>query len=126
MARQAVNAANPTMGDQWRLAIQSLEIRKVKFEAELAELSAEFQAETRAVTLEAVQGAIHDGAALLELAVFRPFDPRAERNAEAYGSAHYAAYVVRNQLAPRGFDLGPAAAIDEAVDALRAALRDPR
>jgi CHAT domain-containing protein len=126
LARLALNAANPTLADQRRLAIQSLEIRKEKFEAELAERSAEFRADTRAVTLGAVQAAIPDGTALLELAVFRPFDPRAERNAEAYGRPHYAAYVIRNQLAPRGFDLGPAAAIDEAVDALRAALRDPR
>ncbi len=126
LARLALNAANPNLADQRRLAIQSLEIRKEKFEAELAERSAAFRADTRAVTLEAVQAAIPDGAALLELAVFRPFDPRAERNAEAYAPPHYAAYVVRNQLAPRGFDLGPAAAIDEAVDALRAALRDPR
>jgi CHAT domain-containing protein len=126
LARLALNAANPTLADQRRLAIESLEIRKEKFEAELAERSAEFRAETRAVTLAAVQAAVPEGAALLELAVFRPFDPRAERNAEAYGPPHYAAYVVRRQLAPRGFDLGPAAAIDEAVDALRAALRDPR
>ena len=126
LARLALNAANPNLADQRRLAIQSLEIRKEKFEEELAERSAEFRADSRAVTLEAVQAAIPDGAALLELAVFRPFDPRAERNAEAYGPPHYAAYVVRNQLAPRGFDLGPAVAIDEAVDALRAALRDPR
>jgi len=126
LARLALNAANPTLADQRRLAMQSLEIRKEKFEAELAERSAEFRADSRAVTLDAVQAAIPDGAALLELAVFRPFDPRAERNAEAYGPPHYAAYVIRNQLVPRGFDLGPAAAIDEAVDALRAALRDPR
>jgi CHAT domain-containing protein len=126
LARLALNAANPTLAEERRLAIQSLEIRKEKFEAELAERSAEFRADSRAVTLDAVQAAIPDGAALLELAVFRPFDPRAERNAEAYSAPHYAAYVIRNQLAPRGFDLGPAAAIDEAVDALRAALRDPR
>jgi len=126
LARLALNVPNPTLADQRRLAIQSLEIRKEKFEAELAEHSAEFRADSRAVTLDAVQAAIPDGAALVELAVFRPFDPRAERNAEAYGPPHYAAYVIRNQLAPRGFDLGPAAAIDEAVDALRAALRDPR
>jgi CHAT domain-containing protein len=78
------------------------------------------------VTLEAVQAAIPNGAALLEFAIFRPFDPRAERNAEAYGPPHYAAYVVRHQLAPRGLDLGPAAAINEAIDGLRQALRDPK
>ena len=64
-------------------------------------------------------------AALLEFAIFRPFDPTAERNAEAYGPPHYAAYVMRRQTAPRGIDLGPAAAIDEAVEGLRKALRDP-
>ena len=86
--------------------------------------SAEFRARRQPVTLEAVQAAIPDDAALVEFAVFRPFDPKAERNADAYGVPHYAAYVLRRDAPPRGFDLGPAAAIDAAVDALRQGLRD--
>ena len=66
-----------------------------------------------------------DDAALLEFAVFRPFDPKAERNAEAYGPAHYAAYVVRQNAAPIGVDLGVAAEIDTLIGRLRDALRDP-
>ena len=64
-------------------------------------------------------------AALVEFAVFRPFDPKAERNAEAYGPPHYAAYVIRKHGSPAGQDLGPSKAIDEIIDALRQALRDP-
>jgi CHAT domain-containing protein len=117
--------ADPAHADQRRIAIKALEARKEAIEEELAARSAKFRAQTRTVTLDAVQAAIPEGAALLEFAVYRPFDPRAERNAESYGPPRYAAYVVRRQAAPRGFDLGPAAAIDAAVDALRKALRDP-
>ena len=56
--------------------------------------------------------------------IFRPFDPKAETNADAYGPPHYAAYVVRRNAAPHGVDLGPAAVIDQAIDALRLAVRD--
>jgi CHAT domain-containing protein len=66
-----------------------------------------------------------DDSVLLEFAVFRPFDPRAERNAEAYGAPHYAAYVVRKHGAPAGRDLGETTAIDATIAGFRQALRDP-
>jgi CHAT domain-containing protein/Tfp pilus assembly protein PilF len=106
--------------------IKDLEARKERLEGELSERSVEFRAQNQPVTVEAVQTAIPADAALLEFAIFRPFDPRAERNVEAYGPPHYAAYVLRKQTAPRGFDLGPADAIDELIDVLRQAVRDPR
>ena len=68
------------------------------------------------MTLDAVQAALPRDAALVEFAIFRPFDPRAERNAESYGPPHYAAYVIRKNAKPLGWDLGPAAAIDESID----------
>ena len=58
-------------------------------------------------------------AALLEFAVFHPFDPKAERNAEAYGPAHYAAYVIRRNAAPIGVDLGVASEIDTLIGRFR-------
>ena len=60
----------------------------------------------------------------LEFAIFRPFDSKAETIAEAYGPARYAAYVVRKNAPPQGVDLGPAAPIDRAIEALRQAVRD--
>jgi CHAT domain-containing protein len=62
----------------------------------------------------------------VEFAVFRPFDPKVEHNAEAYGPPHYAAYVIRRHQPVAGFDLGPAQPIDDGVDTLREGLRDPR
>jgi CHAT domain-containing protein len=106
-------------------AITRLEARKEQLEAELSAHSAALRAEMQPVTVAAVQAEIPADAALVEFAVFRPFDPRAERNAEAYGPAHYAAYVLRPATPPQGFDLGLADTIDGAVDALRDALRDP-
>ena len=126
LARLALGAANPASAEQREHAITTLEADKERLEAELSEHSAEFRAQVRPVTLEAVQAAIPGDAALLEFAIFRPFDPRAERNAEAYGPPHYAAYVVRKQSAPRGFDLGPADVINDAIGGLRQALRDPK
>jgi CHAT domain-containing protein len=126
LARLALTAGDLASAEQRRHAIKNLEAQKERLEAELSEDSAEFRAQVRPVTLEAVQAAIPDRAALLEFAIFRPFDPTAERNAEAYGPPHYAAYVLRKQLPPRGFDLGPAGAVDKAIDGLRKALREKR
>ena len=107
-------------------SITELEARKEHLEAELSEHSSAFKVEVRPVTVESVQRAIPADAALIEYAVFRPFDPRAARNADAYGPPHYAAYVLRRHGAPRGVDLGDARAIDQHVAALREGLRDPR
>src|SRR5262249_54362066 len=70
------------------------------------------------------QAALPADAALVEFVIFRPFDPRAERNAEAYGPPHYAAYVIRRNAPPFGWDLGPAATVDESIDFFRQTPRD--
>lgn len=125
LARLALNA-NPRgeASDERLRRIKELEAEKEQLEVELSAHSAEFRARRQPITLEAVQAAIPDDAALVEFAVFRPFDPKAERNGDSYGVPHYAAYVLRRGATPRGFDLGPAAAIDAAADALRQGLRD--
>jgi CHAT domain-containing protein len=107
-----------------RQAIAALESRRDRIEEELSDRSAEFRATLRPVTLQAVQSAIPAGAALIEYAVYRPFDPGAERNADAYRGAHYAAYVIRPTGTPMGFDLGPAVEIDKSIAVLREGLRD--
>ncbi|HEY7286184.1 MAG TPA: CHAT domain-containing protein [Vicinamibacterales bacterium] len=124
LARLALNTADPPDAEERQKLNRDLQGRKEQLEAALSERSDEFRVRMQTVTLEAVQGALPADAALLEFAIFRPFDPRAERNAEAYGPAHYAAYVVRRNAPPFGWDLGPAAAIDESIDFFRQTLRD--
>jgi CHAT domain-containing protein/Tfp pilus assembly protein PilF len=124
LARLALSAADDGAADQRQRAIGELEAEKERLEAELGTYSGELRSQIQPVTLEAVQSALPEDAALLEFAIFRPFDPAIEVNADAYGPPHYAAYVVRKHPAPRGVDLGPASAIDQAVARLRQALRD--
>lgn len=125
LARVALKVPETWHPEARQNAIRDLEAKKEHLENELAEHSAAFRAEMQPVTLEAVQAAVPEHSALLEFAIFRPFNPRGERNSEAYGPAHYAAYVLRRRGAPRGFDLGPADAIDTAIDGLKQSLRDP-
>ena len=125
LARLALNAPATAHPETRQTAITTLDTQRERLEAELAEHSAEFRAQMRPVTLDAVQALIPDDAALVEFTIFRPFNPKAERNAEAYAPPHYAAYVLRRDTAPRGIDLGAATAIDDAITALRETLRDP-
>ena len=125
LARFALNAPEGTTPEARQAQIKNLEGQKERLEGEIGARDAEFRAQTQPVTMDAVQAATPEDAALLEFAVFRPFDAREDQNNDAYGPPHYAAYVVRRDAAPRGVDLGPAGAIDATIAALREALRDP-
>jgi CHAT domain-containing protein/Tfp pilus assembly protein PilF len=124
LARIVLGNASAAATDR-RDSIVQIESRKEELEAALSRRSAEFRAELNPVTLEAVQAAIPADAALVEFAVFRPFDPVAERNDEAYGQPHYAAYVITKQRSPIGVDLGAVVDIDPLIVHLRDALRNP-
>ena len=106
--------------------VKAMEEERENLEAEIVRRSGGFFPRTQSLTLAAVQAAIPDGAALVEFAVYRPFDPKAVSAKSPYGAPRYAAYVVR----PRGElgwrDLGEAKEIDEAISSLRVALRDPQ
>jgi CHAT domain-containing protein len=125
LARVAFDASVRAKPDERERSLAELESLRERLEATLSERIAEFRAEAQPVTIEAVQAALPESAALVEFAVFRPFDPWAQRDVEAYGPARYAAYIVRRHSAPAGVDLGETASIDRAIAVLRAALRDP-
>jgi len=115
----------PARSADARDSIARIESRREELESTLSEHNAEFRADVRPVTLDAVQAAIPGDAALVEYAVFRPFDPGAERNGEAYGAPHYAAYVIGKHGPPTGVDLGAVEDVDAVVSRLRDSLRDP-
>jgi CHAT domain-containing protein len=126
LAKFALNGAQKMDADEYQKELRSLEKQKEKLEAEISERSAEFRAQSQPVTLAAVQAAIPRNAALIEFAAYRPFNPRAENNNEAYGKPHYAVYVMRKDGEAQWKELGEAQAIDASVDELRKALRDPQ
>jgi CHAT domain-containing protein/Tfp pilus assembly protein PilF len=126
LARAALGSTAADSGEDRGESLQDLVSRKEQLEAELSAHSADFRLETQPVTLAAVQAAIPTDAALLEYVVYHPFNPRAERNGEAYGPAHYGVYILRRYGRAKGVDLGDSRRIDDGIAKLREALRDPR
>jgi CHAT domain-containing protein len=107
--------------------IAQLNERRDRLEDELNRRSIGYFERGDAVTLAAVKAAIPANAVLVEFVVYQPFDPKtAVESTETYGEPRYVAYVIPPEGDVQWRELGPAGAIDEAVDALRQALRDPR
>lgn len=91
-------------------------------EARISERSAEFRVQTQPVTIAALQALLPADAALLEFAIYHPFEVRTGQ----FREAHYAAYLLRATGEPQWVELGVARAIDDAIGAWRKTLRDPR
>ena len=85
-----------------------------------------YRAQARPVTLDAVQAALPPGAALVEIAVYRPFNNRVAQRDKRFGAARYVAYVVRPGAQPASVDLGDVTAIDAQVESLRRALSNTK
>ncbi len=126
LARLALNGPQGTTLAGHQGQIKTLEKQREKLEGEISTRSAGFYQHSQPVTLAAVQSAIPDNAALIEFAIYRPFEPRAPDHQEAYGEPRYVAYVVRKQGAVQWKELGEARLIDKSIDGLREALRDPK
>lgn len=88
----------------------------------IGERIAAFRTPPRMVTLEAVQSAIPEDAALVEIVLYKPFHALAKSGESLRGDPRYAAYVLHAQGEPAMVDLGDAASIDRAAGELRAAL----
>jgi CHAT domain-containing protein/Tfp pilus assembly protein PilF len=114
------------MPAEYQEQIKRLEEQRENLEVEISDRSAGFYRRTQPVTLAAVQAMIPEDAALVEFAVYRPFDPKAPDNRKAYGEPHYVAYVLRRQGEVQWKELGEVRTIDGAVDTLRRALGDPQ
>ncbi len=107
--------------------IKTLTEEREKLENEAGRRSMGYYEKTQAVTLDSVKAAVPADAALIEFAVYQPYDPKAAfETHKAYGDPRYVGYVIPKQGEIRWRDLGGAKEIDAAVDALRQALRDPK
>jgi len=111
--------------EEYQQRLTSLRNKKEDLEAEISKRSAEFRSQSREVTLAGVQAAIPGDAALIEFVVYRPYDPKKEPSADAYGEPHYIAYVITPRGEVQWRELGPAAEIDARVLAWRQSLSDP-
>ena len=106
----------------YRAELAEARERVERLEREVGARLAGVRAATRPVVLADVVAAIPEGAALVEIASYFAYDAKAMK----YGDRRYAALVVARGAEPRSVDLGDAGRVDDAVAALRAAMRDRR
>lgn len=124
LARLALNAPTGTSPAEHRKKIKLLEEQRDTLEGEISSRSAGYYLRSQPATLAAVQAAIPDHAALIEIAVYRPADGKTGQ-AQADDRPRYVAYVMRKSGDVQWRELGEARKIDKAIDELRKALRDP-
>ena len=118
----AVTLRGPGARDRtYQSLVTRLQEEVERLEAAIGARSSAFQAQSRPITLEAVQAAIPDGAALVEFALYHP----STEKPQSRSAPRYSAYTLTARGAANWVDLGEAAAIDPAIEAWRAALRDP-
>jgi CHAT domain-containing protein/tetratricopeptide (TPR) repeat protein len=125
LATLALDGPGKTPLDAYKQQLAVLETRRDQLEADIGGRSLQFRAQSLPVTVAAVQEVIPDEAALIELALYYPLNVKAATEATTAGAPRYIAYVLRHDGGVQWKDLGDAHAIDEAVAALRQALRHP-
>ncbi len=112
--------------DEHRKQVADLEEKKEVLEAGISNHSQQFRARSQTVTLAAVQAEIPTDAALVEFAIYEPYNPKAQSNREAYGNPRYIAYLLRRTGDVEWKDLGEAKAIEALITEWRKALRDSK
>ena len=126
LARLVLNVSSDTSAPDQQKEVKSLEQEREKIEAEISNRSAEFRSQKQPITLDSVRRAVPEDAALIEFAIYRPFDPKAPNERMAYGEPRYVAYVLRRQGDVQWKELGDAKTIDHQVELFRQALSDPQ
>jgi len=124
LARLVLNGPEQMNVGEHQQRIKALEEQKEKIEEEISRASKGSYERPKSVTLAAVRSVIPENAALVELTVYHPFDPKAAGGKD-YGRPSYVAYVIRRDGEVQWKELGAASEIDESVEALRKGLRDP-
>lgn len=125
LAKASLSKSSKITVDEQRKQIAELTEEKENLEAEISRRNAEFQTVAQTVTLEAVRAEIPTNAALIEYAVYYPYNPKPPDFDKAYSEPHYIAYVLQKDGAVKWKELGDKKTIDAAISQWRKSLRDP-
>ena len=109
--------------DEHRQQIATLEQQREKLEVEIGTRSQGYIERAHSVTLDAVEAAIPDDAALIEFAIYHPFELTTVDAPE--GEGRYIVYALSKIGGVEWKELGTEREIDDTVRAFRKALQDP-
>jgi CHAT domain-containing protein/tetratricopeptide (TPR) repeat protein len=110
--------------DAYRKTLDATRAREEELVRKLSASSPAFRAEAQPPTLAQVQAALPEGAALVEYALYRPFDPAAAPG-KIWGPWRFGAFRAASSRDPAWVDLGEAAPIERLIEQWRAELARP-
>jgi CHAT domain-containing protein len=125
LARLVLNGPGKMNGAEYQQRIKEAEEQRQKVEEEISHRSAGYFERSQAVALKEIQEAIPLSAALIEFAVYRPFNPKVATTGATYAEPHYVAYVLKHKGEVQAKELGRTSDVDKTIKAWRQALRDP-
>ena len=127
LAKLTVAGPSATGGDDYAKEVAALEDQIQKLEIQVGTKSAAYRAVSQPIVLAEIQKLIPKDSRLVEIVNFQPSDPTAPyRVNPILPPRRYAAYVLAAKGDPILVDLGPAAAIDDAVVKFRKAVSNPK
>jgi len=126
LAKLEVAGPSATAEGEYAKEVAALEDQIQKLEIAVGQKSAAYRASTLTIDLASVQKLIPKDGKLVEIVNYQPGDMRqVYKLNQVLPPRHYAAYVVGPTGNPTLTDLGPAAAIDDAIEKFRKAVSDP-
>lgn len=127
LAKLTVAGPAATGDADYAKEVATLEDQIQKLEVAVGKKSVAYRAVTQPIELAAVQRMIPNDARLVEVVNFQPGDPKAPYQAmPVLAPRRYAAFVVAAKGDPVLIDLGPAPAIEAAIETFRKAVADPK
>ncbi len=92
---------------------------------QIQNLEAQFNSQGQNVTIEAVQKALPEKTALVEIIAYQPDNPRVENLGKRFKAPRYIAYILPKTGEPKWVGLGDLATIDNLIVEFREALQNP-
>jgi CHAT domain-containing protein len=125
LAKLEVAGPSATAEGEYAKEVAALEDQIQKLEIAVGQKSAAYRASSQTIDLASVQKLIPRDGKLVEIVNFQPGDlKQVYKLNQVLPARHYAAYVVGPTGNPTLTDLGPAPAIDDAIEKFRKALSD--
>jgi CHAT domain-containing protein/Tfp pilus assembly protein PilF len=122
LANLVLNGPQKTSVADHQKRIRVLEEQREKLENDISKLSSGFYQSQSSIDVAKIQAVIPHSSALIEFAIYRPFDPKLPEKM-AFSDAHYVAYVIRNNEV-LWKDLGEVKTIDKEINKFRESLRN--
>lgn len=125
----ALTVAGPTATgpDDFAKTVAALESQIQKLEIEVGKKSAAYRASSQPIALAAIQKLIPKQTRLVEMVNYQPNNPTQGYKLDSIlPPRRFAAYVLASTGDPVVIDLGPADAIDDAVEEFRKAVSNPK